>query len=86
MNGAPIQNYPLPKASMTIYYSIEFEEHLARIFAGLGPNEYEALPGTPDWCDELHPLSKCEVIALYRNHRLMIAVREHAAAKGKGRR
>lgn len=64
---------------------MDFEEHEARIFAGLGVTEYETLPGDPVWCDDTYPMSKAEVIALYRLHNLIDAVRNDAAVKKGGR-
>ena len=84
-NGRTIRDYPLPKASVAIRYSIEFEEQEARIFAGMSLQEFNRMPGTPEWCDDMNPLSKADVVVLYRMHGLIGAVQEHAAAT-KGRR
>lgn len=85
VNGSPIQNYPLPKSNVAIFYSLEFEAQQARLFAGMSVMEYEALPGDPTWCDETQPMSKADVIVLYRMSNLISAVQTHAAAKRTGR-
>lgn len=85
VNGNPIQQYNLPRTNVNISYSQEFEEQEARIFAGLGLAEYDALPGDPVWCDDARPVSKAEVLTLYRMHYLVEAVRVHAANKQRGR-
>jgi hypothetical protein len=73
--------YPLPRAPALIEMSLDFEEHEARIFAGLNIKEYDELPGTMQWCDEVHPVSKCEVLVLFRLHNQMAAVRDHLTVK-----
>lgn len=86
VNGRPIREYQLPKTNVTVSYSIELEEQEARMFAGIGIAEYETMPGTPDWCDENYPLSKSDVIVMYRMHHLIAAVQEHARSKQPARR
>lgn len=86
MNGQPISRYPFERSSVTIVYTLDFEEMEARVYAGLGLVEYDSLPGDPEWCDEMHPVSKSEIIVAHRMHKLIGAVQEHARAKGARRR
>lgn len=59
-----------------------FEEHEARIYAGLSYEQYQALPGAPRWVDpEKGGLSKCEVVMLYRMHHRILSVSEDAQTK-----
>lgn len=54
---------------VAITTSVMFEEHEARITFGMSLEEYEKLPGTPEWIIEGGPqYSKCHVIAWYRLH------------------
>lgn len=75
--------FPLPKAPATINYTLDFEEHEARAHAGLSLKEYDSLPGDSDWCDELNPISKSEILVLYRLHNQIKAVSDHIATKKK---
>ncbi len=83
INKMDIMKYPLPKAKATINYSLDFEEQEARIFAGLSLKEYDELPGVPEWCTEDQPLSKSEILVLYRLHNQMNAVRDDLSTKKK---
>jgi hypothetical protein len=56
--------------------SPEFEEAEARVFAGVSLAEFDAMPGVPDWCNEDRPISKSDVVAHYRLHMLIDAVRD----------
>lgn len=47
--------------------------------------DFENMPGTPDWCDEQSPVSKSDVIAIYRTQRLIEAIQTDIATK-KGQR
>lgn len=76
----------MPKSAVTIRYSPDFEANEARIFAGLSVAEFEAMPGTPRWCDEAHPISKSSILAQYQLHILIAAVRDDAERKKKVRR
>ena len=86
VNRQDIRNYPLPRGRIVFRYSLEYEEQEARISYGLSPDEYDKLPGCSWWCDKDHPISKSEVIAMWRLRRLMAAVEEHARQPKKGQR
>lgn len=77
--------YPLERPPINVTYSLAFEEYQSWVAMGLTLDEYNSLPGTPDWTDESHPLSKCDVIAWYRLSRRIDAVMSEAAAKRKKR-
>lgn len=63
-----------------------FEEESARIAAGLTREEYDALPGTPDWVDPNSPSrSQCDIVAHFRLDNLLRAVMDDASAR-KARR
>ena len=85
INNSDIMKYPLAKSPAVINYSLEFEEHAARVHAGLSLKEYEELPGTMDWRDEEHPISKCEILVLYRLHHQIAAVQHQIANKPRRR-
>lgn len=86
VNGFPIQDYPFPPSPVKIEYSIDFEEHEARTFAGITPGEYAEMPGDPKWCTEDRPLSKAQVLAAYRLQKMIAAVRDHEMSKKVNRR
>ena len=66
-NGEPIENYILEKPPVRIIQAGLFEEIEARIMAGLTQEQYDALPGTPDWItDDGASLSKSHIVAFYR--------------------
>lgn len=73
--------YPLERPPINVTYTLAFEEYQAWVAMGLTLDEYNALPGTPDWADADHPLSKCDVIAWYRLSGRIRVVMEDAAAK-----
>lgn len=83
INQNDIMRYPLKKAPATITYSIDFEEHEARIHAGLSLKEYNDLPGDPAWCTEQFPVSKAEILVSFRLHYQILAVQDDIAAKKK---
>jgi hypothetical protein len=67
---------------VNVTYSLHFEELQALTAMGLTWEEYNALPGTPDWIDPANPtLSKCDVLAWYRLSGRVGAVMSAAAAK-----
>lgn len=76
-----IKRYPLPNSPLTIDYTLDFEEQQARVFAGLGLEEYMRLPGAPRWRGNEHMLSKSEVLVLYRMNRRIDAVIEDVRIK-----
>lgn len=63
----------------------ELEEQQARMAVGVSLTDFENMPGTPDWCDEQSPVSKSDVIAIYRTQRLIEAIQTDIATK-KGQR
>lgn len=80
-NGEPIENRQLDAPAINIIHAIEFEEIEARASAGLSQEEYEGLPGTPDWIAESGPtLSKSHIIAWHRMRNRITALQEKAAA------
>lgn len=81
INQTDIMKFPLAKSPATITASLDFEENAARAAAGLSLKEYEELPGTMDWCDEEHPMSKCEILVLYRLNNQIAAVQQQIANK-----
>lgn len=75
--------YPLKKAPASITYSIDFEEHEARIHAGLSLKEYNDLPGDPGWCTDEQPVSKAEILVAFRVHNQIAAVQADIDSKKK---
>lgn len=66
-NGAPIDDYHVQPGPVSIGYSLAFEERQARVEEGLTAEEYDALPGTPQWIIPGGPeWTKCHVIMGYR--------------------
>lgn len=86
MNKVDIKQYVIPKQPVVIEFGLDLEEHQARIFSGLSPLEYNELPGDPHWCNELAPVSKSHVLAVYRLTRLIAAVQDDVNAKRAKRR
>lgn len=82
-NGLPIENYAFKNPpSVNISYAQLFDEHQARIWAGLSLEEYHALPGAPRWVDpETGGMSKAEVLMLYRMHHRIHSVSQDAQTK-----
>lgn len=78
--------YPLERPPIQVTYSLAYEEYQAWVSMGLTLDEYNALPGTPDWVTVEQPLSKCDVIAWYRLSGRINAVMSEAAAKKSKRR
>lgn len=83
MNQRNIMDYPLPKSTMVIHSMLAFEEQEARIFAGLSVMEYDSLPGVGEWCNADQPISKAEILVLYRLHNQVLAVQRHLDSKKK---
>lgn len=78
-NGSPIDDYHFRPAAATITYTLAFEEEQARVYAGLGITEYDALPGTPMWIDpDVGGRSKCHILILYRMQQYIPAVAQDA--------
>lgn len=62
--------------------SLEFEQHKARVEAGLTVSEYDNLPGTPQWARrEGVSTSKCHVLMWYRQDRYLQLVSEDMQAR-----
>jgi len=52
---------------IAITYNDNYELEQARIYAGLSMNEFDALPGSPDWIVD-GERSKTHILVLYRMH------------------
>lgn len=62
--------------------SLEFEQHQARVAAGLTVTEYDSLPGTPQWARrESISTSKCHVLMWYRQERHLQLVADDMQAR-----
>jgi hypothetical protein len=70
------------KSSKKIATSAALEHQLARSWYGLSHEAFEQLPGNPDWARD-GELSKADVIAAYRAHRLLEAISNDAQMKRK---
>lgn len=82
VNGSPIGQYGFKPAAATISYKREFEEAQVRVAAGLSLQEYEALPGTPQWIDsEVGGWSKCHYLVWYRMSQLIPAASQDAQVR-----
>lgn len=81
--GEPIEFYHIDKPSVIITNDLRFEEHTARIAFGISLDQYESLPGNPEWITEQTPygLSKAHVIAWNRLNNRISAVQIQAAKK-----
>lgn len=66
---------------VTITFDMALEEHEARVAFGISASDYEELPGVPAYCDEDHPISKCDVLAFYRISKLIRAVEADVNAR-----
>jgi hypothetical protein len=71
----------LPPAPVKIEFALALEEHQARIFSGLTAREYMDLPGVTRYCDEANPVSKSDVLAVYRLNKLIAAIEADVNAK-----
>lgn len=80
-NGDDIRTYPLDRTPVYIEYSLYFEAERARVQAGLSLAEFNALPGSPEWCTDASPVSKCDLIAFMRLDQLVNLVMQDAALK-----
>lgn len=70
-----------------ISYTMVYELEQARLYAGLTAAEFDAMPGTPEWCtEETGWRSKCHILLLYRMSNRIPAVVEDAAAKDMERK
>lgn len=80
--GKPIGDYSFRPAALTITYTLAYEEEQARIFAGMPPSEYDALPGTPMWINpDTGSRSKCHILVLYRMSNSIPAAANDANAR-----
>lgn len=71
----------VPNPAISIEIPLELEEQQARIFAGLGMQEYAELPGDPAHNDGRYAMSKAEVVVLHRVSRDIAAVVENSRVK-----
>jgi len=86
-NGYPIGDHSYLKSPLTVTYSAAFEREEARIAAGLTREQFEALPGDPQWVDPNNPtLSKAEVLVYYRMHNVIRSVAEDVRAREMNRK
>lgn len=86
-NQRPIRQWQFKhKPLVSITYSLQLEEVLAAVWAGLSLKEYYSLPGSGEWVDpegEI-PLSKEDIVAAFRMDGLISAVAKDADnPKGK---
>jgi hypothetical protein len=59
-----------------------YELEQARLYAGLTASEFDAMPGSPEWCTESTGWrSKCHILLLFRMSKTIPAVAEDAANK-----
>jgi hypothetical protein len=86
VNGNNIRTYVLPPAPVKIEFALAMEETQARLFSGLTAIEYMQLPGVPRYCDVDNPVSKSDVLAIYRLHHLIGAVQQDVNDKKAKRR
>lgn len=79
----PIEAYQFKNPpAIKISHAQTFENHEARIWAGVSLDEWHRLPGAPRWVTpETGSWSKCEVVMLYRMHHRIAAVAEDAQTK-----
>lgn len=81
VNNAPAQRYVFQnKSPKKIATSAALEHQLARQWWPLTQTEFERLPGNPDWARD-GELSKADVIAAFRQHRLMEAIAQDVSMK-----
>lgn len=82
VDGNPIDEYHYRPQVASITYTINYELEQARLFAGLTAAEFDATPGSPEWCTEVTGWrSKCHILMLYRMSNAIPAVANDAAAK-----
>lgn len=85
VNGNPISSYHLPKTAITISFDALFEEQEARVYSGLSVAEYDKLAGDPQYATEDQPVSKAQIIALYRLHKIINAIVANEQSKKRRR-
>jgi hypothetical protein len=82
-NGKRAREYSFkhrPKGSVAS--NLRLETELARSWAGLGIEEFEDLPGNPQFVNPFIPKpSKAEVIAAYRMTKLMEAIQADISSR-----
>lgn len=69
VDGRPIAEYYIRPGPARIGYTLAFETFEALVAAGLKPDEFDALPGSPAWLRPGQFLSKCHVLMAYRMRR-----------------
>lgn len=81
VNGQPINDYHFRPQVATITHTMPYELEQARLYAGLSPLEFDALPGTPEWvlADAMDWRTKAHILLLYRMSTAIPAVAQDAA-------
>ena len=75
VNGQPIEGYHFEKSGATITYTLEYEMMEARVAAGIDAQEWDKMPGTPQWVNPDDPTTnKCEIIMWWRASQRIPAV------------
>ena len=82
VDGNPIDEYRVRPSIASISYTIGYELEQARLYAGLTAAEFDAMPGTPEWCTEMTGWrSKCHILMLWRMSNTIPAVMQDASIK-----
>lgn len=82
VNGTPIGDYNYRPAAATITYKAAYELEQARIYGEIPIQEWDEMPGNPEWINPLKGgRSKAHILMLYRMSNSVPAAASDAQAR-----